>query len=353
MQEVNMIYRAVARRSLSALMVITLLASSWVPEAKAEDDADSRSRDQVNGTARAPGGDESSVQAPLGESLSGMAKAEYAAARVLYEDGDYQGALVKLESAFKLSGDPRLLWNMAAAEKNLRHYARVMELLDRYLDEGKELVTDEDRASADQLIATVRSFVVDVSLSIEPEGATVLLDGEKLTTAPAADLVRVDMGGHELIVRKPGYVEHREKLDLAGGQRVELKVALEPEVHEGTLRIVTNARAVIRVDGKVVGTGLYSGTLPSGTHTVHISEPGKLAHQTEVVVKDRDTSALHVTLQEEQRPMLVQPEKGSSAWWWVAGGAVLAGASVGAYFILRPASETDSPQTGTWGGFEL
>jgi len=36
-----------------------------------------------------------------------MAKAEYAAARILYDDGDFAGALEKLRSAYDLSKDPR------------------------------------------------------------------------------------------------------------------------------------------------------------------------------------------------------------------------------------------------------
>src|SRR5882724_2714841 len=60
---------------------------------------------------------------PLSESLTGGAKSDYEAARLLYGDGDHAGALVKFQSAFDQSKEPRLLWNMAACEKNLRHYA--------------------------------------------------------------------------------------------------------------------------------------------------------------------------------------------------------------------------------------
>ena len=61
----------------------------------------------------------------LSESLSGAAKAEYDAGKLLYQDGDYAGAQLKFRAAYETSKDPRLLWNMAAAEKNLRHYAQV------------------------------------------------------------------------------------------------------------------------------------------------------------------------------------------------------------------------------------
>src|SRR5438045_6826203 len=74
--------------------------------------------------------------ATLSDSLKGIAKADYAAAKILYEDGDFQSALLKLKSSYEASKDARLLWNMAACEKNLRHYAEVARLVDRYLAEG-------------------------------------------------------------------------------------------------------------------------------------------------------------------------------------------------------------------------
>src|SRR5262245_25502031 len=81
--------------------------------------------------APAPRAAASSPQS-LAESLPGEARANYDAGRVLFEDQDYAGALVKFERAFKHTPDPRLLWNMAACEKSLRHYARALELLERY-----------------------------------------------------------------------------------------------------------------------------------------------------------------------------------------------------------------------------
>src|SRR5262245_19046704 len=84
--------------------------------------------------------------APLSEALTGSAKAEYDAGKILYADGDYAGAALKFGSAYDLSKDPRLLWNMAGAEKNHRHYARVEQLVKRYVSESGAAVNEADRA---------------------------------------------------------------------------------------------------------------------------------------------------------------------------------------------------------------
>src|SRR6187399_1311780 len=71
---------------------------------------------------RAPAADE---PRSLSDVLTGEAKTHYDIARILYRDGDHAGALAKFRRAYEISHDVRLLWNMAACEKNLRHYVKV------------------------------------------------------------------------------------------------------------------------------------------------------------------------------------------------------------------------------------
>jgi PEGA domain-containing protein len=283
-----------------------------------------------------------------------MARADYAAARILYEDGDYSGAFTKLEAAYVASKDPRLLWNMAACAKALRHYARVIELLERYLAEGAAMIGTDEREATRQLVETVREFVNELRLEVQPEGVDVWVDGSKLATTPLGRPLWLDMGKRQLRLEKQGYQAYATELDLAGGKSVDLKVTLTPELHEGTLRVVSDASAVISIDGHVVGTASWSGPLASGVHRVSVSASGKQSYDTDVIVKDHDTGALHVSLQDEPRNVLLREnEPSGSALWWVVGGVALAGAGVGAYFLLRPDSEPTGPDGYTWARIDL
>ena len=58
---------------------------------------------------------------PLVETLTGESRTEYQAGKVLFDDGDYATALQKFKNAQSKQPDPRLLYNMASAEKSLRH----------------------------------------------------------------------------------------------------------------------------------------------------------------------------------------------------------------------------------------
>src|ERR1700723_275589 len=61
---------------------------------------------------------------PLAQSLPADARRDYDAGKLLFEDGDYATALLKYQAAYDQTHDPRLLWNVAVCQKDLRHYAR-------------------------------------------------------------------------------------------------------------------------------------------------------------------------------------------------------------------------------------
>lgn len=289
----------------------------------------------------------------LADSLTGAAKDEYEAGKLLYGDGDYAGAVLKFQSAYDLSKDARLLWNMAAAEKSLRRYVRVQALLEQYLLEGGSLLTDADRADAQALLDTVRAFIAELTINVNEAGATVIVDGAPVGTTPLPGPVRVEMGSRQIRVHKPGFKEYSTTTNAVGGGKSTIDVKLEAEVKEGRLRVLAEAGAAIRVDGKLVGLGQWEGTLPSGPHSIEVTAKGKLKYHSDSMVEDKQLTTLQVTLQAEPSPLA---DKSSGApWLWIGGGVLLAaGLGVGAYFLFRPEDEGPPPPIeGSLGTVEL
>ena len=310
--------------------------------------------DQGSDAAASPSGGESeeargSGLPPLSESLRGIARAEYEAAKILYEDGDYQGALTKLQVAYDQSQDPRLLWNMAAAEKNLRHYARVIELIEKYLASGDRYVTAEDRQRSEALLQTVRGFISEVRMNVQPAGAAVTVDGKSVGKAPLPSPLVLDFGLRQLGVSHPGYVPWQQQVDLKGGENRSFDVTLEREVNQGVLKVVTDPDATIRVDGKVVGVGLWQGDLEAGTHTVQIEASGKVPVSTEIVVTKGEARVVNQPLRDE-----VQARKRVPTWAWIAGGVVTAAAvGTGTFLAVRGNEQTPAVKPGTMGTLEF
>lgn len=293
------------------------------------------------------------LAAPLGETLSGTAKADYEAGRILYADGDYGGAALKWEVAYKASNDARLLWNIAAARKAERKYAEVERLVKQYLAEGKEL-SDADRAEAQQLLGTIQSFVADLTVQVNEVGAQVIVDGVTVGQTPMTTPLRVDIGQHVVAVAKQGFERAEVRQQVTGNTTV--PVRLVPELHQGRLRVISPANATVTVDGKRVTSGTWEGVLATGIHRVEVKAPGKLPYSTDTQINDNQEQVLPIALQDAdpfaggaRPPNLERESESSSAWIWVTLGVLaLAGAGVGAYYYLQPKDQKPVPaQEGT------
>jgi hypothetical protein len=235
--------------------------------------------------------------ASLAESLTGDAKADYESGKLLYGDGDYAGARVKFQAAYDLAKDPRLLWNMAVCEKGQRHYAKVVGLTQKYLTEGGELLSPEDRAEAKDLLDAIESFTVSLTLTVNEAGAEVFIDGEHVGASPLAGPSVVDIGTREIRVEKPGFKPFRSSVPVGGQKQASLQVTLLAELHVGELDVTVKQGGDISIDGKPVGRNHFAGKLKSGGHTLRVEAPGMVPYQSEVVVQDDEKRGIDVVLE--------------------------------------------------------
>jgi hypothetical protein len=289
------------------------------------------------------------VTPPLSGSLTGAAKVDYDSAKLLYGDQDYATAAVKFRRAYDASGDPRLLWNVAACEKALRHYTKSLALVEKYKMLGGALLNDKDRAEADALANALRATTDTLTLTVDLAGADVALDDENVATTPLDHPIRVDLGDHKLAVTKPGFTPFTKTISFTGGAGggVTLQVALSEVTHDGHLRVEADPDASIVVDNTSTATdaasnGSYVSKLPSGVHALRVTAKGKRTYQGDVVIQDGQTTTVHVHLNDEA-------SGGTPAWVWVTGGAVLvAGGIVATYFAIH-GSKSDTTGDGTAG----
>jgi hypothetical protein len=244
---------------------------------------------------------------PLSESLTGGAKADYDSAKLLYGDGDFAGARIKFQSAYDQAHDARLLWNIAACEKGMRHYAKVIFTLRMYLDTGGDLLTAQDRADAKDLLAAIESFTVALKIVVNEDGADVSIDDEPAGTSPLKDPIVVDIGSRKIHVAKPGFKPFEANVPVGGTKEATQEIKLEREVHEGKVTVRSTGGATISIDGKDVGIDNFAGTLPSGGHTLRVTAPGMRPVQNEIVISDNESRSIDVAL--EPLTVEVVPEK--------------------------------------------
>jgi PEGA domain-containing protein len=290
----------------------------------------------------------SATAAPLSTALEGPAKQAYESAKLLATNRDFAGALAEFRHAHELSKDPRLLFNMAICEKELHHYARMRLFLEQYLREGATIATPESLTAAQDARTATKSLVAEVTLNVNEAGAEVIIDDELVGTTPLARPLVIDLGTHQISVKKTGFEPFQDTLETAGGTAATLSVSLRPQRQVGQLVVSAQDDATIVVDGSATGRGRFDGQLPAGEHELSVSAPGKRSYEVSLTLRDGETRTLQVALEDAPH--------GGSAWPWILGGVVVAaGATTGAYFLLKPHDQNSSANLppGTFGTVRL
>lgn len=149
-----------------------------------------------------------------------LAATDAAAGRVLFAEGSYTGALMKLQTAYAESKDPRLLFEIGRCERSLKRPAEAMRYFVRY-----RTLALEGRAEVDGAIASVRPFVAPLEVTTDPPGADIAVDGRPIGAAPIA-AYWVDRGVHRVVATKDGWQERAETIDVTGSGDVALDLRL-------------------------------------------------------------------------------------------------------------------------------
>jgi hypothetical protein len=285
---------------------------------------------------------------PLAESLTGPAHTDYEVGRVLFKDGDFAGALAKFQAAYDKSKDARLLYNLAACERSLHHYARTVRLLVQYKEEqAADQLTDEDRAEANTMLSALKQYVAPLRVTMAEADASVYINDELVGTTPLASAVLVDFGKVTLRITKPGFADHREDVEVKDQGEIVRTVTLEKP--EGRVVIRSRDDATIDIDGKFISRGRLVATLPFGGHQLKVTALGYRAYQTDLMVGAQERS-LEIALEKEK-------SGGVPVWAWIGGSAVVvAGIAVGSYFVVRAVTSAPNgftPVPGTVGGVQL
>jgi hypothetical protein len=236
---------------------------------------------------------------------------------------------------------------MAAAEKNLRHYARVLDLVDRYLAEAGAALTEDDKVRAKALQDTVKGFVTNLTITVDQPGADVSLNGRAIGKSPVPAPLRTEMGDTKIEVKKTDFQPFVLNQSLPGGESVAIDVKLVPVVKEGSLRVVASHGDEIRIDGQVVGKGQWQGMLPAGTHSIEVTAEGKRPYRSDVVVETGQSAIANVSLEPIVKSSVApqQDSGGVPAWVWIGGGVLLAGLGTTAAILAFGGEDEQGPTT--------
>lgn len=189
--------------------------------------------------------------------------------------------------------------------------------------------------AASSALAASETGVVIYSLT---NGADIVIDGILVGTVPFEGLIALEPGQHTIQVRKRGFAERTEIVDLRRGDELELELDLVP--FSGVVRVTSNLPAAdLWVDGRPYGPIPFDGEIPIGEHVVRAVALGHVPVERQLQVEAGQEYTLHFDLPIADTPPPAVTEAPSifQRWWfWTAAGVALAG-GVAAAVVLASA----------------
>lgn len=350
-------------------------------------------------------------QAPkIREELPEPLRASWDAAGELFDDANFEAALVEYQRIYEETKNPRVLYNIGICFKERKYYARAVAAWERQLA-AKDKLPKAELERAESALETVRPFVSTLELSSNQPDATVFIKDVEVGKTPFEAPIAIDAGPNKIVLEKPGFARVERTVDVAKGKPIKLTLNMVPaeKTAPAKITVVGAPDAMIFIDSVEMGPAPFTGEVPTGRHTfearkkgyvtarqtsqVAFAQPLKLTltltrdlqegkirirtghpdatikidgevkgsgswegllsaggHRLEVTKDGYKTHSQEVALvaDQERDLALSLEEDNANSWiyWTVTGVLVTAGVATTAYFVFRPSEEAQV--TGTF-----
>lgn len=166
--------------------------------------------------------------------------------------------------------------------QSLEYY---LEAYDRQLNGPGRVGSPEAPLSVNVVDASVPPSQVVVRS--EPSAAEVLINGEVVGETPWLGVMQP--GLHELLIRKPGFLEVVSTLEVPENRDLEIVRSLPPEAERALFAVSSDPMgASVSIDGQPLGDTPLIGPNPDGKHTLTVRKPGHArAERTLIFTRDR------------------------------------------------------------------
>lgn len=141
--------------------------------------------------------------------------------------GNYAEARGRFYEAHRLLPNARTYRALGMVEYELRNYGDAIEALTLALSSTARPLEGQARTEAEELLVRARGYVARVRIEVNPDVATVVLDGVAVDLAAGGTLM-LQVGDHDLEFRAPGRLAEKRRLRINGGEEETLRVVLPP-----------------------------------------------------------------------------------------------------------------------------
>lgn len=147
----------------------------------------------------------------------------------LLHNGQYEDALQVFERIYSQNNHLLSLWNMAVCKANLRRFTEALDDINLYLRLSGSDIKEEDRVAANQMITQLRNRLGFLKVKTNLDGASVLIDGNKIGITPIENNINLMPGPHKILIEKTGYFSYEREFEIGRRQQFELEVELRAD----------------------------------------------------------------------------------------------------------------------------
>ena len=188
----------------------------------------------------------------------------------LFQDKNFEAAIVEFQAAYEASPKPSPLFNIALCEKALFDYPKAIGVLEQAVARHGAAMDEADKKAAIEAIDEMRALLAYVTVKITPPQATLRIDGDEKPPGAADRPIPLGPGTHTISAASEGYAIGEATITVASGETDKV-VTLSLVPDKGYVTITTHDAAMaIAVDGKPMGYGQWAGLLPPGSHIVQM-----------------------------------------------------------------------------------
>lgn len=203
----------------------------------------------------------------------------------LAREGDWAGAVAEFDSAYALSGNVEILFNLAAAHENANHYVEAADALAQYRSRASAVAVGRRAAELDAAAARIESRIGRIVVALDAPGLEVDIDGRAFTAEQARAGIRASAGERRVILRAPRFAPREQRVTVAGG---EVRTITEPLARTRSgIMVECNVRgARVLVDGRELARTPIESSLvvDEGRHAVRVTADGYNSYETIVDV---------------------------------------------------------------------
>ena len=193
----------------------------------------------------------------------------------LAAEGDWRTALIEFRAAYDGTGNPEVLFNLAAAHEHLNEYVEALDALDRYQRLAPPRAVELHRAEVVSAMSRLVNRIGALRVVTSPPAPRCTVDGAAQPIERLREGLRVSAGRRVVRCEAAGHQPREVAVDVAPNAVAEALVDLV-RVRATIAVTVDRAGAEVRLDGRPVGQTPLAAplTVDEGAHSVAVSLPG-------------------------------------------------------------------------------